>query len=100
MASFQQKLLLKGSEESIEYFTEILKRVKDKAGYNTATVIIESLQNWSESGSPAAECGAVARWDITINHVSLLSIIIHNLIFVLCSDKDFEGKIIQSTIHD
>lgn len=61
MASFQQKLLLKGSEESIGYFTESLKKVKDQAGYNTATTIIEALDTWEKSGSPAAKCNARER---------------------------------------
>lgn len=61
MASFQQKLLLKGSFESIEYFTKVLKDVKDKAGLSTATAIIESLENWGKCGSPAAKCEALER---------------------------------------
>ena len=61
MASFQQKLLLKGSEESIEYFTRILKQVKDKAGYNTATAIIEALDHWGSYGTTAAKCEALER---------------------------------------
>lgn len=61
MASFQQKLLLKGSEESIEYFTRILKVVKDKAGYNTATAVTEALTNWGDYGSTAVKCEAQER---------------------------------------
>ena len=60
-STFQQKLMLKGSEESIEYFTGILKEVKDKAGLSTATAIIESLENWGKCGTPAAKCEAQQR---------------------------------------
>jgi len=60
-STFQQKLMLKGSEESIEYFTGILKEVKDKAGLSTATAIIESLENWGKCGTPAAKCEALQR---------------------------------------
>ena len=61
MGSFQQKLLLKGSEESIEYFTKVLKVVKDGAGYSTAVAIVEALQHWEKSGNSAAVCGAEKR---------------------------------------
>lgn len=61
MASFQQKLLLKGSEESIEYFTRILKLVKDKAGYNTATAVTEALGHWGDYGTTGAKCAAQER---------------------------------------
>ena len=63
MGTFQQKLLLKGSEESIEYFTKVLKVVKDGAGFNTALAIVESLENWEKSGGPGALCGAEKRLD-------------------------------------
>ena len=52
---------MKGSEESIEYFTRILKQVKDKAGYNTATAIIEALDHWGSYGTTAAKCEALER---------------------------------------
>ena len=63
MGSFQQKLLLKGSEESIEYFTKVLKVVKDGAGYSTAVAIVEALENWEKSGGSGAACGAEKRWE-------------------------------------
>ena len=63
MGSFQQKLLLKGSEESIEYFTGVLKAVKDGAGYSTAVAIVESLENWEKSGSSGVDCEAEKRWE-------------------------------------
>ena len=63
MGSFQQKLLLKGSEESIEYFTKVLKVVKDGAGYSTAVAIVEALENWEKSGSSGADCEAEKRWE-------------------------------------
>ena len=43
MGTFQQKLLLKGSEESIEYFTSVLKVVKDGAGLSTAVALLQCL---------------------------------------------------------
>ena len=61
MASFQQKLLLKGSDESIDNFTKILKDVKDKAGYNTASAIVAALENWDKTGIPSAKCEALER---------------------------------------
>ena len=61
MASFQQKLLLKGSEESIEYFTRILKLVKDKAGFNTATAVTEALDHWGDYGTTGVQCAALER---------------------------------------
>ena len=61
MASFQQKLLLKGSDESIDHFTKILKDVKDKAGFSTAEAILEALEHWEQSGIPSAKCDATER---------------------------------------
>ena len=60
MASFQQKLLLKGSFESIEYFTKVLKDVKDKAGLSTATAIIESLETFATIDAAATEAEIVS----------------------------------------
>lgn len=62
MGTFQQKLLLKGSEESIEYFTRVLKAVKDGAGFSTAVALVESLENWERCGSLQAVCGSEERW--------------------------------------
>ena len=42
MSSFQQKLALKGSETSIEYFASVLKDVKDRGGWNTASALVRS----------------------------------------------------------
>ena len=61
MGTFQQKLLLKGSEESIEYFTKVLKAVKDGGGLSTAVALLESLENWEKSGSLGAVCGSEER---------------------------------------
>eukprot|EP00092_Neocalanus_flemingeri_P040871 GFUD01044493.1.p1 GENE.GFUD01044493.1~~GFUD01044493.1.p1 ORF type:complete len:524 (+),score=169.43 GFUD01044493.1:52-1572(+) len=61
MASFQQKLMLKGSDESIDYFTKVLKDVKDKAGFSTASAIVEALENWETTGIPSAKCEALER---------------------------------------
>ena len=40
MSSFQQKLALKGSETSIEHFAAVLKDVKDRGGWNTASALV------------------------------------------------------------
>jgi len=61
MGSFQQKLLLKGSDESIDYFTNVLKDVKDKGGYSTASAIVEALENWEKNGTPSVKCEALER---------------------------------------
>ena len=45
MSSFQQKLALKGSETSIEYFASVLKDVKDRGGWNTASALVRFETN-------------------------------------------------------
>ena len=49
MSSFQQKLALKGSEESIEYFAGVLKDVKDRGGWNTAAALVRLFAITSSS---------------------------------------------------
>ena len=44
MSSFQQKLALKGSETSIEHFASVLKDVKDRGGWNTASALVKLHQ--------------------------------------------------------
>ena len=44
MSSFQQKLALKGSETSIEHFAAVLKDVKDRGGWNTASALVRFHQ--------------------------------------------------------
>ena len=61
MASFQQKLMLKGSDESIDYFTKVLKDTKDKGGYSTADALLQALENWEQSSSTMAKCEALER---------------------------------------
>lgn len=53
--------MLKGSDESIDYFTKVLKNVKDKAGYSTAEAMLKALENWIECGTPSAKCEALER---------------------------------------
>lgn len=51
MASFQQKLALKGSESSIEHFATVLKEVKEHGGWNTASALVRpdtSLDPWTQ----------------------------------------------------
>ena len=45
MSSFQQKLALKGSETSIEHFASVLKDVKDRGGWNTASALVKLFIN-------------------------------------------------------
>ena len=40
MTTFQQKLALKGSEESIACFAGVLKAVKEKGGWNSASALV------------------------------------------------------------
>ena len=50
MSSFQQKLALKGSETSIEYFASVLKDVKDRGGWNTASALVRLSPTKKEYG--------------------------------------------------
>jgi len=61
MSSFQQKLALKGSETSIEHFASVLKDVKDRGGWNTASALIGALQHWQRNGKTSVACGAATR---------------------------------------
>jgi len=61
MSSFQQKLALKGSETSIEHFASVLKEVKDRGGWNTASALIGALQYWQNNGKASVSCGAASR---------------------------------------
>ena len=70
MGTFQQKLLLKGSEESIEYFTSVLKVVKDGAGLSTAVALLQCLGHWEASGSLSAVCRAGQRWE-TVSYIDI-----------------------------
>ena len=51
MSSFQQKLALKGSETSIEYFASVLKDVKDRGGWNTASALVRFSQTKKNAAS-------------------------------------------------
>ena len=61
MSSFKQPLLLKGSDESVERLTAVLKAVKDRAGLSTAAALQRAVEEWEERGGPGAECGAAVR---------------------------------------
>ena len=61
MSSFQQKLMLKGSDESIDYFTKVLKDIKDKGGYSTAEALLEAMEYWDKNSSTTASCEALER---------------------------------------
>jgi hypothetical protein len=49
-ASYQQRIPLKGTEDSIEYFTNILKSTKDDVGVNSAEVMLKALVYWHMGG--------------------------------------------------
>ena len=48
MVSYQQRIPLKGTEDSIEYFTHLLRDTKNEIGINSAEVLLRSLINWHE----------------------------------------------------
>ena len=64
MSSFQQKLALKGSETSIEHFASVLKEVKDRGGWNTASALVSSSQTKKEYG-PHLQLNIVLGWVTT-----------------------------------
>ena len=50
MASYQQRIPLKGTEDSIDYFTDILRTTKDQVGVNSAEVLLKSMVFWHHGG--------------------------------------------------
>ena len=54
MSSFQQKLALKGSETSIEHFAAVLKDVKDRGGWNTASALVRFHQQRKDMARPTS----------------------------------------------
>ena len=46
MSSYQQRIPLKGTEESIDYFTQVLKNTKSAVGVNSAEVLLKALAFW------------------------------------------------------
>lgn len=50
-ASYQQRIPLKGTEESIDHFTNLLKLTKLKKGVNSAEVLLNALVFWHNSTS-------------------------------------------------
>ena len=50
MASYQQRIPLKGTEDSIDYFTDILKSTKDQVGVNSAEVLLRAMVFWHHKG--------------------------------------------------
>ena len=61
-ASYQQRIPLKGTEDSIEYFTNILRATKLEVGVNSAEVLLQSLLFWQKSGSGSGlKCSAHLR---------------------------------------
>ena len=53
--------MLKGSDESIDYFTKVLKDIKDKGGYSTAEALLEAIEYWDKNSSTTASCEALER---------------------------------------
>ena len=71
-ASYQQRIPLKGTEESIDYFTNVLKATKDEVKVNSAEVLLRALAFWHTGGGAALlhriqssaskrNCGRVSR---------------------------------------
>ena len=50
MASYQQRIPLKGTEDSIDYFTDVLKSTKDQVGVNSAEVLLRAMVFWHHGG--------------------------------------------------
>ena len=48
MVSYQQRIPLKGTEDSIEYFTHLLRDTKSEIGINSAEVLLRSLIYWHQ----------------------------------------------------
>ena len=46
MLSYQQRIPLKGTEDSIEYFIHILKNTKNEIAVNSAEVLLKSMVFW------------------------------------------------------
>lgn len=53
MPSYQQRIPLKGTEDSIDCFAHLLKSIKDKTGINSAEVLLRSLAHWHTGGGSA-----------------------------------------------
>ena len=51
MAIHQQRIPLKGYDESIDTFTALLKEVKENAGQTSADVLIAAIADWKSDGS-------------------------------------------------
>lgn len=63
-ASYQQRIPLKGTEDSIDYFTNILRATKSSIGVNSAEVLLKALIFWHNSATPLLnkhECSAGQR---------------------------------------
>ena len=50
MATYQQRIALKGTESTIGHFTNLLRELKDLFGINSAEVILNAIQHWRENG--------------------------------------------------
>lgn len=50
MASYQQRIPLKGTEDSIDYFTDVLRSTKDQVGVNSAEVLLRAMVFWHHGG--------------------------------------------------
>ena len=50
MATYQQRIALKGSESTIADFTNLLREVKDLFSINSAEVITNAIKHWRENG--------------------------------------------------
>ena len=48
-ASYQQRIPLKGTEESIDFFTNVLKATKNAVGVNSAEALLRALVFWQNN---------------------------------------------------
>ena len=73
MASYQQRIPLKGTEESIEFFTNVLRDTKNFVGCNSAEALLRALIFWQKNygannyinkhpcTAPQRNCGRISR---------------------------------------
>ena len=51
MASYQQRIPLKGTEESIDFFTNVLKETKNFVSCNSAEALLRALVFWQKNNT-------------------------------------------------
>jgi hypothetical protein len=46
MTTYQQRISFKGSEDSIDYFTNLLREAKEISGANSADILLSAAGQW------------------------------------------------------